>query len=120
MAVKKFVPKNAKKKAEPIEFELGDALLKARPRISGMVLLRFIEATSALTEDGDEGSQADLIREITPFFKAALYPESFEKFSKIMDTPEEDDDVYEIEDIMEIVGWLAGEYANRPTSGSNK
>lgn len=119
MAVKKFVPKNAKNKLEPIDFALGDVALKARPRISGMVLLRFIEATTALGQDAED-SQADIIREITPFFKAALYEDSFEKFYKIMNEPEDDSDVYEIEDIMEIVGWLAGEYANRPTSGSDK
>lgn len=120
MAVKKFVPKSAKKKAEPIEFELSGKAVKARPRLPGMVLLRFIEATSNLSNEGDEKSQADLIREITPFFKAALYPDSFEVFSKITESPETDEEIYEIDDLMEILGWLVGEYTDRPTSGSDK
>lgn len=115
MAVKKFTPKAQNSKRTPIKFELYEEQFEAVPHLQGITMIHFIEATSNL--EGSEESSAGIVSEIMPFFKAALVPESYERFKALTKSH---DKVLEIDDLMDILSWLIQEYTDRPTSGSNK
>lgn len=111
--IKKFTPRAAKSTKKPIEFEVYDETFTARPHIQGTVVLDFIAASNA-----SEDNNASLIKEVMPFFKAALLDESYERFETLIHS---DDKIIEFEDLMEILGYLIQEYTDRPSSsGSGK
>ena len=114
MAVKKFTPKASKQKKEPIPFELYDETFNALPYLQGTVILDFMTATSSV--DGEDNNSG-IVKEVLPFFEAALEPESYERFKALTKSH---DKIVEFDDLMEILAWLIEQYTARPTSGSEK
>lgn len=111
-SLKKFTPKASNLNQEPIEFEIYDETFEAHPVIQGAVILEFITATASTSEDKTSSA---LTAHIIPFFKATLVPESYERFNSLITSH---DRIVIVEDLMEILAWLIGEYTARPTSGS--
>lgn len=99
-------------KPEPIEFEVYDEVFQAKPRLQAVQIVNFVKKSSEerpLSETFDEV--------ILPFFKAALYQESYDRFEVLINS---DDNIVEVEDFVEILQWLISQYTDRPTSGSKK
>lgn len=92
---------------EPLSFKLHDEDFHCVPTIQGKVLLD-LAADSA----SDDGSKAALT--IKNFFEKTLQPESFERFSALLDDSEK---IVSVETLGEISGWLVGEYTSRPQTG---
>lgn len=100
-------PKDGEKPIEPPTFDLNDQTFTGRPRLPGAVILGFI---SSADEEG--GAVA---KQLLGFFDSALEPESLERFTKVINDP---DEVVELETLSEIVGWLIEQYTSRPTAAS--
>jgi hypothetical protein len=89
---------------EPLSFKLHGEEFFCIPNIQGKVLLDFIQSASS----------ADVVenaRTIQTFFSKVLKTESFLKFDALLDDKEK---IVTVEDLSEIVGWLVGEYSDRP------
>ena len=92
---------------DPISFKLHGEDFHCYKNLQGNVLLDLVaKATS-----GNAGDAAATVREI---FSKALEPESYERFSKLIDDPNK---VVTVETLGSITGWLVEQYSGRPTSG---
>lgn len=94
---------------EPINFKLLGEDFSARPALQGRVLLDLVA-------DSDSEDTATVAQVIPTFFKAALLPESWERFQALTEDP---DRIVTTEKLGEIIGWLMEEYASRPTKESS-
>lgn len=90
---------------EPLSFKLYDEEFECYSALPGKVLLDFA-AMSART-DGE--SMADTI---IGFFSKTLKPESYERFSALINDP---DRVVSVDTLGDITSWLVTEYSDRPT-----
>ena len=95
---------------EPISFKLWDEEFNCIPEIQGKVLLDMVASTSSQNED--PAAQALVINE---FFSTVLSAESLTRFNALLVDKEK---IVSVETLGEIVGWLVGEYTNRPTERS--
>jgi len=91
-------------KAEPLSFKIYDEEFYCLPVLQGKVLLDFIQ--SANSEDTAENAKI-----IQTFFSKVLKTDSYQKFDALLDDKER---IVTVETLSEIVGWLIGEYSNRP------
>jgi hypothetical protein len=91
---------------EPLSFKLYGEEFNCHPAIQGKVLLEMVK------EAGDENNPSAAAGMIDNFFSTALFPESYERFDKLVRDPEK---IVTVETLSEITGWLVGEYAERPT-----
>ena len=94
---------------EPIEFTLYDEKFDCYTAIPGKVLLDFAKGSNT------EGSNSDATDAIINFFSKTIRPESYERFTALIEDPER---VVEVDTLVSIVEWLVGMYSNRPTQGS--
>lgn len=90
--------------ADPIEFTIYGETFHAVAAIQGRVLIDIIRASTS--EDNEES--AAMVEE---FFQKVLRPESWERFSKMLDNQ---DTIITVETLGEIVGWLVEQYSSRP------
>lgn len=113
-ARKVFTTKSQNNKADvvPVEFEIYDEVFQAKPRLQAIEIVNFLK------KNNDEATLAESFDDvILPFFKAALYAESFERFDALIHS---DDKIMEVEDFVAVLQWLIEQYTNRPTDGSQK
>lgn len=90
---------------EPLSFKLYNEEFECYPAMPGKVLLDFISRSNS----SDNAAMATIISD---FFEKILKPESFERFSTLLDDPNR---VVTVESLGEITAWLLEEYAARPT-----
>lgn len=90
---------------EPLEFSLHGETFSCRPALQGKFLLELVKQSAG----DDVGSSANAV---TSFFAEVLLPESYERFQALTVDP---DRIVSVETLSEIVGWLVGEYTDRPT-----
>lgn len=93
--------------AEKLTFKLYGEEFVCYPQMQGKTLLQFVEITAS----EDEAASAAAILK---FFSKVLVPESFERFEKLADDPNK---IISVETLVEIVGWITEQYADRPTKG---
>jgi hypothetical protein len=93
---------------EPISFKLHDQEFKCHPAIQGKTLMR-------VAINADSGDIAKAASVVDDFFSVALLPESYKRFTKIL---ESDDQIVTVEALGEISGWLMEQYSSRPEQGS--
>lgn len=105
MARFKDFGKGSEYSTEPLSFKLYEEDFECYPALQGKVLLDFIAMSS-------EDSGAEMADTIISFFGKALKPESYERFTALVEDPER---VVSIETLGEITAWLVGEYSDRPT-----
>jgi hypothetical protein len=86
------------------EWEDETQKFRARPTVPGALMLRI-----ASTIDGQVGAMSG---EIIKLLEGAIWPEDRVKFNALLDDPET---AIGIEVLVEILGWLIEEYAERPT-----
>ena len=92
---------------EPLSFKLHGEEFHCYKNLQGNAILDLVaKATS-----GDARDAAATVRDI---FSKALEPESYERFSKLIDDPNK---VVTVETLGSITGWLVEQYSGRPTSG---
>jgi hypothetical protein len=91
---------------EEMSFKLHEEEFTCRPAIPGKAILNLVSKANA---EDDLGGAAGAI---DTFFKAVLVPESYERFEALALDP---DRIVTMDKLSEIVGWLAEEYAGRPT-----
>jgi len=89
---------------EPLSFKLHGEEYHCVPAIQGKFMLDLIK-----TSNGEDG--AATARVIDEFFGHVLLEESKERFDALLVDKER---VVTVETLSEIVGWLIGEYSNRP------
>jgi len=94
---------------QEVTFKLHGEEFHCRRAIQGKVLLEVAGKASS-TDAGN----ADNI--ISGFFSAALVPESFERFEKLIHDP---DTIVTVETLGEITAWLVEQYSERPTQESS-
>lgn len=97
------------KPKEAMSFKLHEEEFFCRPSIPGKAILNLVSKSSS-QENAGEAAEA-----IVDFFKVVLFPESYERFDALTVDP---DRVVTMEKLGDIVGWLAEEYSDRPTSRS--
>lgn len=122
------------KKRPPVYFILnGDERFNCYRAISPKKLQRAMNAfrgIQAETKDGiDEGNVVALLGRISNTMIFFLKPESYERFEKLVNPPDEDevdgeDDsdekLVDVEQLVDILTWLLGEvYSTRPTKPSS-
>lgn len=90
---------------EPLQFSLHGETFDCRPALQGQFLLELVGRSS-----GDDASSS--ANAVTSFFAEVLLPESYERFQELTMDP---DRIVSVETLSEIVGWLVGEYTDRPT-----
>jgi hypothetical protein len=90
--------------AEPVSFKIYDEEFYCVKELQGRVLLELI------ADSGSESSsqQATVI---TKFFSKVLLPESWERFSDLLD---DQNKIVSVDTLGEITTWLVEEYSNRP------
>lgn len=110
-----FTPASSEKKqapkVEPITFDLYDQTFTALPTIQGLVLMEFVESTTA-------GGSAS-ISALKGFLEQALGETEYARFSKLAHDPDPEKEI-DIKTIGEIVGFLVEEYSQRPTTASSE
>lgn len=89
---------------EPVSFKLYDEEFFGVKQIQGKVLLDLIAKSNS--EDSAVSAQI-----ISGFFEHVLTDESFKRFETLLTSKEK---VVAVETLSEIVGWLIGEYSDRP------
>jgi hypothetical protein len=90
---------------DPLSFKLYDEDFECYPALPGKVLLDF----AAMSARNDGESMAETI---ISFFSKTLKPESYERFSALIDDPNR---VVSVDTLGDITSWLIGEYSDRPT-----
>lgn len=96
---------SSSRKGVPISFELDGVEFHCRPDIPGTLMLEYAEMMGS-----DNVSIS--ARVILDFFKAAMEDEEHARFRKFADSV---DNPVTIETLGDIVAYLLGEYADRPT-----
>lgn len=89
---------------EPLSFKLYDEEFECYPALQGKVLLELAASSSV---DGSDMSET-----VLGFFEKTLKPESYERFSALINDKEK---VVTVETLADITSWLVEEYSNRPT-----
>jgi hypothetical protein len=89
---------------EPIQFALNGETFECRKAVPGKILLDLIAG-------GEEDATV-----VDRFFTAVLVEESLERFNILAVDP---DRVVSVETLADIAGWLAEQYAARPSEQSN-
>lgn len=102
---KDFGGKYDPKEAEPLSFKLHDEEFECYPNLQGKVLLDIVS-------NSDEENPAAVAHTMTTFFEKSLKPESYERFSVLLEDPEK---IVSVETLGEITAWLVEEYTARPT-----
>ena len=99
---------------EPVEFETSEGdEFTARPKMAAGPLLQFAEITTRQDDEGNSNlSMTEMVEAIKGFFRHALPGEEWFRFEAMLDDEEKGINVQEL---MEIAGWLAGIYTGRPT-----
>lgn len=90
---------------EPLGFGLNGEEFEVLPDIPGAVLLEFLEGA-------DTGNGAG---SILKFFKDVMSEEEYARFDKVIKDPKV---IVKLEDLTDIVKFLAEEYTARPTTAS--
>jgi hypothetical protein len=93
---------------EPISFKLHGEEFKCHPAIQGRTLMKV-----AINADSGDISKAASV--VDDFFLVALLPESYKRFTAIL---ESEDKIVTVETLGEISGWLMEQYSSRPDTGS--
>lgn len=98
-----------------LEFEVSSGeVFHARAKLSAGPVLKFAAMIGKDEDDEAEGGAVNISRMadgMIEFLTAAIVPEDRERFTAQID----DIDGITLDELMEIAGWLAGEYAGRPT-----
>lgn len=108
MAIKKF---KGYVSDEPIFVELetpdgsSSKQFKCRKAIAGSKILDFLTDTS-------EEDPASMARAVFGLLEAAIEPSEWEGFREFVDAP---DNGIDLETLSEIAGWVAEQYAGRPS-----
>ena len=89
---------------EPVSFKLHGEEFFGVKHIQGRVLLDLISKSSA--DDPAVSAQV-----MSDFFSYVLTDESFKRFDKLIHHKEK---IVHVETLSEIVGWMIGEYSDRP------
>lgn len=108
--IKSFTPTKKKEALEPIPFELLGESFEAVPKIPGITLLEFIAS-------GEEDSSGSTAKGILDYLRASMKKDDYKRFHKLVSDPENE---VEIETLSEIVSYLIGEQASRPTEASSQ
>lgn len=88
---------------EPIVFDYYGEEITALSFVPGRVTLQYLEGISS-----DEGS--DQLKAVRFYLEKSFDKENLNKFNKIADTPE---NAVELEDLVDVMGFLAEERSNR-------
>ena len=114
-----FGSHNKKASKQPVTFELigvdeegneYSETFTARPKIPGIAVLEFAAAGT-----GDNGNAS--VAAIYNFYSIALPQEEYERFYAFAKDPKYD---VELDDLVEIIGFLIEEYASRPTEAPSQ
>ena len=89
----------------PLSFKLHGEEFHCKPTIQGKALLDIVSKA-------DAESGADVAKVINHFFEVTLLPESYERFTTLLENP---DKIVSVDTLGEITGWLVEEYSSRPT-----
>jgi len=89
---------------EPVTFKIHGEDFSCREELQGKTLLDLVAQSGA-----DDPAQA--AKTIGNFFENVLVPESYERFNKLITSP---DKIVTVETLAEISGWLVELYAGRP------
>ena len=89
---------------EPVTFKIHGEDFSCREELQGKTLLDLVAQSSA--ED-----PAQAAKTISNFFENVLVAESYERFNKLITSP---DKIVTVETLAEISGWLVEVYAGRP------
>ena len=92
---------------EPILFKLHGEDFECVKNLQGNALLSLV----AKAGSGNATDAADTVKDI---FSKALLPESYERFSKLIDDKEK---IVTVETLGEITAWLVEQYSGRPMQG---
>lgn len=98
---------------EPVEFILNGVVIHCAKNVSGMTMLQF--ATVAGNEEVQDG--AAVATAIMDLLKKIVLPSSWPAFVAVASDPESG---VGVEELGEIVGWLAEAYSDRPTQPSSQ
>ena len=113
--IKRF---EVEKITETLDFEVGEEVFHAKPKLSGIALLNFVRGiskTKEVQEDGSEAGNSEILDLLLSMLKDALGPKEYRRFEDYTSS----DDIYvPIETIMEIVQYLIEEYTQSPTEAS--
>lgn len=90
---------------DPLTFRLHDEEFECYPALQGKVLLDLVAKSVS-----DNSAEAATV--VTEFFSRTLKPESYVRFSALLEDPER---VVTVETLGEITAWLVTEYSERPT-----
>ena len=90
---------------EPISFQIYGETFRCRPAMQGTTLIQFIAESSA----DDPSSSA---RAVLKFFEQALLTEDSERWEALTLG---ENTIVPMETLSEIMDWLVGQYAARPT-----
>lgn len=90
---------------DPLSFKLHGEEFECYPNLQGKVLLDIVA-------NSDEDNPSSVAQTMTDFFGRALKPESYERFSALLEDP---DRIVTVETLGEITAWLVEEYTARPT-----
>lgn len=97
---------------EPVEFELNGVVIHCAKNVSGMTMLQF--ATVAGNENSEDGAAVAVA--IMDLLKKIILPTSWPAFYEVASDPNAG---VGIEELGQIVGWLAEAYSERPTQPSS-
>jgi len=89
---------------EPVTFKLHDEEFSCREQLQGKTLLDLVARSS-----GDDAAES--AKTINMFFEHVLLPESYTRFSALLESP---DKIVSVETLGDISGWLVEVYAGRP------
>lgn len=91
---------------EPLSFKLYDQEFQCKTSLQGKVLLDMVAAANS----EDAGDAANLV---SGFFNKALMPDSYDKFTALL----ESEHIVPVEMLGEIASWLVEQYSGRPSTG---
>lgn len=100
-----------------LDFELGDEVFHAKPKLSGITLINFVRGVQQAKEVAEEEDSAGaaILELLIGILEDALGPEEYNRFVNYTSNGE----VYvSMETIMEISQYLVGEYTGTPTEAS--
>ena len=89
---------------EPVSFMLHEEEFHCVTNIQGKVLLEIVAKSSS-------DDSAESARVMSEFFENILTDESYKRFDKLVHDKEK---FVHVETLSEIVGWLIGQYTDRP------
>jgi hypothetical protein len=89
---------------EPVTFKLHEEEFSCREQLQGKTLLDLVARSS-----GDDAVES--AKTINMFFEHVLLPESYTRFSTLIESA---DKIVTVETLAEISGWLVEVYAGRP------